>query len=96
VAHPATLALRQVLRLWQEEYKEQWAAGAYTDMSQFGTAILNAKAIGNCEALERVLGLDYNQAIGEIDDSYEYERTRPSGSGGAGEALRTGTEERDD
>lgn len=66
--HPATRALHRTLRLWQEEFKDQWAGGAFTDLSQYGTAILNAKAIGGCEALERVLGLDFEQVIGESKD----------------------------
>lgn len=59
------------------ELQEQWASGKFTDQSQFGTAILNAKAIGNCETLDWFLDLDYEALLGEIDD---------------GEPKRTGTE----
>lgn len=65
--HPVTLSLQQVLRNWQHELKEQWASGAFTDQSQFATAISNAKAIGNCEAIDRVINLEYEQLEGEMD-----------------------------
>lgn len=67
--HPATIAQRRILRQWILDLKEQWAAGAFTDMGQFGTAILNAKAIGNCEAFDKVIGLDYEQMVGESNDT---------------------------
>ena len=66
--HPCSEALRQVLRNWQDQLKEQWAAGQFTDLAQFGTAILNAKAIGNCEAFQRILELEYEQLESELDD----------------------------
>lgn len=67
--HPATQALKQVLRVWVAETKDQWAAGTFTDMSQFGTAILNAKAIGHVELCERVLGLDFEQLQSELENA---------------------------
>ena len=70
--HPATKALHRILRGWQSDLKEQWASGAFTDQSQFGTAISNAKAIGNCEVIERTLGLDYEQMLGESDDGSQH------------------------
>ena len=66
--HPATKAQLRLLRKWKEEAKEQWAAGAFTDLSQYGTAILNAKAIGGCELIENVLDLTFEQVIGELGD----------------------------
>jgi len=48
--------------------KAQWAAGAYTDQSQFGTAILNAKAIGFCEACEDIIALEYLDIKGDEGD----------------------------
>lgn len=64
--HPATLALHRLLKAWQESKKEEWMAGLFTDQSQYGTAILNAKAIGFCEAAQTILELDFEQVIGEI------------------------------
>jgi len=66
--HPVTQALRKLLHRRQEELKEQWAAGQFTDMGQFGTAILNAKAIGNCEAYERVEQLELIELNEEQED----------------------------
>lgn len=57
--HPVTQMLLELLHRRQDELKEQWAAGLYTDQGQFGTAILNAKAIGNCEAYENVEKLEF-------------------------------------
>jgi hypothetical protein len=47
--------------------QEQWAAGQFTDQSSFGTTILNAKAIGVCESVDRLLNLEYEQLEGELD-----------------------------
>ena len=66
--HPATQAIHRTLRNWQQGLKDNWASGSYTDMSQYGTAILNAKAIGTCEALDRVIEIDFEQLVGESDD----------------------------
>lgn len=52
----------------KEELKEQWAAGVFTDMSQYGTAILNAKAIGSCEAYENIEKLDFDTLVGDLSD----------------------------
>lgn len=67
--HPATQSLRLVLTGWVAEAKESWASGTFTDMSQFGTAILNAKAIGGVELCTRVLGLDFEQLQAELENA---------------------------
>jgi hypothetical protein len=48
-----------------ETRKDQWVSGVFTDQSQFGTAILNAKAIGYCEACEDIITLDYTDVKGD-------------------------------
>ena len=48
-------------------------AGEFTDQSQFGTAISNAKAIGACQAFEDVLGVDLEQLVGESIDGPDSE-----------------------
>ena len=63
--HPVTRAFLNTLRRWREDQKEVWASGAFTDQSHFGTVILNAKAIGNCEVLDRIVGFDYEQLESE-------------------------------
>jgi len=37
-------------------------------MEQFGTAILNAKAIGKCEAYERLEQLEFETLIEDLSD----------------------------
>ena len=70
--HPATKALHHLLRVWLWERKEQWASGQFSDLSQFGTAILNAKAIGECQMLEQLGALEYSQLEGVLqDDDFE-------------------------
>lgn len=66
----------------REREKESWASGAWTDMSQFGTAILNAKAIGKCELIEDVVSVEYEQLLGEKHG--EPERTETPGESGPG------------
>ena len=66
--HPVTKALRQALRAKIEFEKERWASGAFTDQGHFATAILNAKAIGNCEGLAFTAGLDYETLASELSE----------------------------
>lgn len=66
--HPVTQALLGVLALWKESVKEQWAAGSFTDMSQFGTAILNAKAIGAVQMIDQIINIEYDRIAGELSD----------------------------
>lgn len=57
-----------MLGKWRDQVKEQWASGAFTDMSQFGTGILNAKAIGAVQLIDQVIGLEYDRVLGELGD----------------------------
>lgn len=59
--HPCTQGLRAWLTGRKEQLKESWASGAFTDQSQYATAILNAKAIGACELASQVIDLDFEQ-----------------------------------
>ena len=65
---PVTKAVFELLRKGVELRKEQWASGTFEDASQFATAIKGSRAIGNCEALQSVLELEYEQLIGELSD----------------------------
>lgn len=59
--------------------QEQWSSGTFTDQGQFGTAIANAKAIGQCEAYDMLTELDYESVIiGELADE---EPKRPGSEG---------------
>lgn len=69
-----------------ELLKNQWAAGQFTDLHKFGNAILNAKAIGKCEAFALLSELDYSQLLSEID--YEEPiRARAEGESSATEDV---------
>lgn len=83
-ALPETKALFQLMKLRKEKWKERWAAGEFTDLHDHGTAILNAKGIGNCEALDTLMTLDFHTLTTEIADAEQdrIEATRESGAGG--------------
>ena len=59
----------QLLGFWKRQRQEQWSSGQFTDLSQFGTAILNAKAIGNVEMLDKIRGLDNVSFLDEVEDA---------------------------
>jgi len=63
-----TKVVRLMLQQRVAFLKEQWASGHFTDQSQFGTAIQNAKAIGNCEMCDEILTLDFQQLEGVMSD----------------------------
>lgn len=65
---PVTKALHQYLLSKESGLKDLWSSGEFTDMSQFGTAILNAKAIGNCEVYNEIVNLDFEQVTEELAD----------------------------
>lgn len=64
--HPATKALYQVLQARKADLQRRWAEGEFADQSQFGTAILNAKAIGMVQAGDEILNMDYEKLMTEI------------------------------
>jgi len=37
-------------------------------MSQFGTAILNAKAIGAVQMIDQIINVEYDRIVGELGD----------------------------
>tara|TARA_R110000868_G_scaffold2620_7_gene18731 strand:- start:2285 stop:2542 length:258 start_codon:yes stop_codon:yes gene_type:complete len=65
---PVTKAVFELLRKGIAGRKEQWTRGDFEDVSQFATAIKGSRAIGNCEALQSILDLEYEQLIGEMSD----------------------------
>lgn len=86
---PETLWLRAVMAQRRQLLKDQWEAGRFSDQSQFGHAILNAKAIGACEAFTLLEELDYDKLLTELDYEQLEQPQRPSaqGEGSAGENL---------
>lgn len=65
--HPTTQRLRALIRERKEALKEQWASGQFTDLSQYGAAILNAKAIGECQTLDWLLELEFTHLYEEME-----------------------------
>lgn len=57
--HPVTQKFMTFLAQRKEDLKEQWASGAFTHVERYATAIANAKAIGRCEELSRILELEH-------------------------------------
>lgn len=82
---PETKALFQVMQLRKERWKERWAAGEFTDLNDYGTTILNAKGIGNCEALDSLITISFHTVTTEIEDAEQdrIEAARESGVSGA-------------
>lgn len=66
--HPVTKAVQELLRRWEEELKTRWAHGEFTDVSQYEAAIVNAKRVGQCEIIEHLKQLDYEQLTSELED----------------------------
>jgi hypothetical protein len=67
--HPVTKEILSLLQRKRAFLKEQWSNGNFTAQDQFGTAIANACAIGECKAYAWVLDLD----VGEVNGAMSYE-----------------------
>lgn len=77
--HPVTrILLDQVLHRRRDELRNRWERGDFTDQSQFGTAIANAAAIGQIEAIRWMQELTYETFKGALEDE-EPERSETSG-----------------
>lgn len=63
--HPLTKRLFAAAGRRKELLKEQWASGAFTDLSEYGTTILNAKAIGSVEILDWLVGVEVQDLFNE-------------------------------
>jgi hypothetical protein len=63
--HPVTLKFMAFLARRKEDLKEQWASGAFTHVERYAAAIANAKAIGQCEEISRILELEHGQLANE-------------------------------
>lgn len=51
----------------RQALKDQWESGRFSDYSHFGHALLNANAIGKCEAFALLAELDYDKLLMELD-----------------------------
>lgn len=66
--HPVTQLLREWARVRREELKRTWETGGYTNQDPVAMAMMNAKAIAQCEVLEDFELLELDQ-FKEIDDA---------------------------
>ncbi len=69
LTHPVTGVLWAILGKWTEALKSDWAAGRFSVPGENGTALISAKAIGECQGFERVRSIEYSQ----IEDLYNGE-----------------------
>ena len=60
-ADPVTQDYYKLLREWRAALMEQWAAGQFQQESRDSILILNAAALGELRAYERLEELDYEQ-----------------------------------
>ncbi len=56
-----------MLRLNLESLKSRWAAGEFTEVFEYATAIKNAKAIGQAETITALLELDAEALATEVN-----------------------------
>lgn len=66
--HPMTKRLKEAASRRKEELKDQWASGSFTAMEHFGTAILNAKAIGRVQELSWLEELEFTDLFEEMEN----------------------------
>lgn len=64
---PVTQAVFELMRRGVAARKEQWALGEFEDVQRHGAAVKGARALGNCEAFQSILDLDYEQLVGELE-----------------------------
>jgi hypothetical protein len=65
---PVTVAHRELLVLWVEGLKEQWAEGLLRGKSPAEIALDNVEALGKVQVLRQVLDVDYEQLSGALSD----------------------------
>ena len=59
--HPMTKYFMDWVRQGIKDDEDAWSSGAYTDQSQWGTAIKNAEAIGRCGLAKTILSIELKQ-----------------------------------
>lgn len=58
-ADPVTQEYLEILRLWREALKEQWARGEFNSDIPNETAIMNAGALREIACLNKLIDLDF-------------------------------------
>jgi hypothetical protein len=71
MAQPQGVLLRQYLKASQMALQAQWAAKMFMGAKRDEILILNAAALGEHQAYERILSLTFDQIIGVIEDDQD-------------------------
>ncbi len=69
--HPVTEALLWVLSRRRQERKDKWEEGAVLELQKDGQMLLNAAAIGECQAYKFVEEMEFEQLKTEIANDGE-------------------------
>lgn len=70
LAHPVTVAHREMLTLGLAELKEQWAMGAMQNpRDPVATMVANASALAQAQLTRRQLEMDYKEFIAGITEN---------------------------
>lgn len=81
--HPVTEEVRRLFGQLRQEQKDSWEAGRFTSERIETTALLQANAIGKCEAYAAMHEMDYNWYKSEVESgSDEQIGPAPVRSGG--------------
>ena len=81
-----TVALRgTLLPAWRQEQIELWMSGHFVHPTETGTLQANARAIGICMVINKILELDFPTLQGELND--EQERPTAIGPGSSGQNV---------
>lgn len=70
--NPVTREVKQLLRKWIKERQTQWADGLFLGEGQFATAVVNARAIGECDMARAILDMDLT-TLEELDEPSDEE-----------------------
>ena len=57
-----------MLKLWAEEVKDQWAAGAFERETEMETVKASRSALAEANVIKRILAMDYEQFKGAFDE----------------------------
>jgi hypothetical protein len=79
-AHPISQLHKDLLEVWAERLKEQWAAGQFQHEDTYQTALANAQALGQVRLLQQLMELDHDsfeETFADPDD--QQLRTSPAG-----------------
>lgn len=82
LAHPVTIAVKELIAARREARRQEWEGGSYTDYNKDTTILVNVGNLGECKGLAFVAELDYEQYVGELDEPGK--QVGPQATGGSG------------